>query len=433
VGRGLVVALLAVVWTPAAHACPVQATPAAGAAPLTVTYTAACESSAFHWSFADGGGADGTTVTHVFAPGRFGGTLTTDAEETPLPQVTSIGFTLKAPAAADWGSAVVFSGSVKPARRVRLYRGDSFVASAEGPRFRLHVRLLGPGPYTLRAPGAVSAPVTVRVRPTIETRLVGTGAVGRSLTLVARLRPARAGTLQVKVGKTSRHGDTIRLRLDTHRARSLRVAIRSLPAAGYAAERRALSVPVVYPDLEPGSTGPSVLELERRLAELRYALLGVDAAYGEDTVDAVTAFQKVEGLPRTGRADAALWTRLAQARTPRPVYGGGDHVEVDKTRQVLFLVRGGAVTSIVPVSTAGIAGYYTPEGRFAVYRKVPGLDLGPLGALYDPNYFTGGYAIHGSPSVPPYPASHGCVRVPMWISWRLYSTIPYGEPVFVYS
>ena len=174
-------------------------------------------------------------------------------------------------------------------------------------------------------------------------------------------------------------------------------------------------------------------ELQRRLGALHYASLGADGSFGQDTLDAVTAFQKVEGLPRTGRADAAFWTKLARATTPRPRYGGGDHVEVDKTRQVLFLVRKGEVASIVPVSTAGIAGYHTPEGRFAVYRKVAGLDDGPLGPLYDPSYFTGGYAIHGSPSVPPYPASHGCVRVPMWISWRMYSTIPYGEPVYVYS
>ena len=47
-------------------------------------------------------------------------------------------------------------------------------------------------------------------------------------------------------------------------------------------------------------------------------------------------------------------------------------------------------------------------------------------------YFTGGYAIHGNPSVPPYPASHGCVRVPMWVAPRLYETNPYGETVYVY-
>jgi peptidoglycan hydrolase-like protein with peptidoglycan-binding domain len=211
------------------------------------------------------------------------------------------------------------------------------------------------------------------------------------------------------------------------------VRVRAITAGGYLKAARILDVPVVFPDLAYGAAGESVLELQRRLAVLGYASLGADGSYGQDTLDQVMAFQKVERLPRTGHADAGLWTRLAHAATPKPRYGGADHVEVDKTRQVLFLVREGEVASIVPVSTAGIAGYRTPEGRFAVYRKVAGLDVGPLGPLYDPSYFTGGYAIHGSPSVPPYPASHGCVRVPMWISWRLYSTIPYGEPVYVYS
>ena len=84
------------------------------------------------------------------------------------------------------------------------------------------------------------------------------------------------------------------------------------------------------------------------------------------------------------------------------------------------------------MSTAGIAGYYTPVGRFAIGRKVPGYDPSPLGVLYKPMYFYGGYAIHGNPSVPPYPASHGCVRVPNFVADRLYESEPYGEAVIVY-
>ena len=99
---------------------------------------------------------------------------------------------------------------------------------------------------------------------------------------------------------------------------------------------------------------------------------------------------------------------------------------------MLYVVRGSHVALIVPVSTAGLPGRFTPTGRFAIYRKVNGFDPSPLGTLYDPMYFTGGYAIHGNPSVPPYPASHGCVRVPMWIAPRLYETNPYGETVYVY-
>ena len=63
---------------------------------------------------------------------------------------------------------------------------------------------------------------------------------------------------------------------------------------------------------------------------------------------------------------------------------------------------------------------------------MPGFDPSPLGTLWDPMYFTGGYAVHGNPSVPPYPASHGCVRVPMWIASLLYETNDYGETVYVY-
>lgn len=432
--KGVIAVICAAVWAPAAQACPVEATPTTGRAPLVVTYTATCASQAYRWSFSDGTTAEGPTVSHTFAAGRFAGTLVTDAETTALPEVSAVALSLSAPRSGDWRSAVVFSGRVSSPGTVRLYRGDSFVSSTLADsvgRFRLRVLLLAPGPYTIRAAGVSSAPVTVSVRPLLETRLVGSPTVGQPLTLVARLRPAAAGKLTASAGATSAQGNAIRLRLDTARPRALKLLVRSDPAPGWARASRSLSVAVVYPDLDVGAAGASVRSLEQRLAELHYALLGVDAAFGEDTRDAVTAFQKVEGLPRTGRADAATWSRLVKARVPTPAEPG-THVEVDKARQVLFLVRDGTVALVVPVSTAGIPGAFTPVGRFSVYRKVTGFDPSPLGVLYAPSYFVGGYAIHGSPSVPPYPASHGCVRVPMWVASRLYAAIPYGEPVYVH-
>jgi lipoprotein-anchoring transpeptidase ErfK/SrfK len=47
-------------------------------------------------------------------------------------------------------------------------------------------------------------------------------------------------------------------------------------------------------------------------------------------------------------------------------------------------------------------------------------------------YFKGGFAIHGYPSVPAFPASHGCVRVPMWIAPSLFSGNDYGTTVVVH-
>jgi L,D-transpeptidase catalytic domain/Putative peptidoglycan binding domain len=152
----------------------------------------------------------------------------------------------------------------------------------------------------------------------------------------------------------------------------------------------------------------------------------VDAFYGQDTFDAVIAFQKVNGLPRTGAVDVAMWRRLTRTGVPR-ARTGGNHVEVDKTRQVLFEVRGGKVVLVVPVSTGATGN--TPVGLWHVYSRVAGWSW----VLWYPTYFLRGFAIHGYPDVPPYPASHGCVRVPMWVATRLYAMDPYGFPVLIYA
>ena len=206
----------------------------------------------------------------------------------------------------------------------------------------------------------------------------------------------------------------------------MRVELVARPRSGYAPVRKVVSAQVVLPSLAPGSRGGSVVALERRLAELHYALQRPDGYYGTDTYEAVLAFQKVNGLPRTGRVEPWLWRRLARARVPR-AYRGGDYIEVDKTRQVLMVVRRGIVTKVVHASTGATGN--TPLGSWHVYRKVGGWDW----VLWYPMYFKGGFAIHGYPSVPAFPASHGCVRVPMWIAPSLFGTNDYGTTVVVHA
>jgi len=189
--------------------------------------------------------------------------------------------------------------------------------------------------------------------------------------------------------------------------------------------RRTLRARIVLPTLGPGARGPSVLALERRLAGLHYALRGADGVYGQDTTEAVLAFQKVNGLARTGRVEPSLWRRLAAATVPR-AHGAGDYLEVDKTRQVLFDVRGGKVARAIHVSTGATGN--TPLGSWHVYRKVGGWDW----VLWYPMYFLRGFAIHGYPSVPAYPASHGCVRVPMWIAPSLFASHGAGTRIVVH-
>jgi lipoprotein-anchoring transpeptidase ErfK/SrfK len=188
------------------------------------------------------------------------------------------------------------------------------------------------------------------------------------------------------------------------------------------------------PNLSVGMTDPAVSLLAKQLAALHYAIPSSSPTFSYDFQESVWAFQKVQGLERTGAVDAAFWSKLADPRIPRARYSEpANHIEVDKSRQVLYLVRDGRITLISAASTAGIAGFSTPEGRFAIYEKRTGWDHSPLGVLWNPMYFTGGYAIHGGDPVPPYPASHGCVRVPDFVIAKLFYSEPYGETVYVYS
>ena len=190
------------------------------------------------------------------------------------------------------------------------------------------------------------------------------------------------------------------------------------------------------------SSGPAVTALQQRLVDLHYDLPEVSGTYGAATQQAVLAFQKVNGMARTGRATDDVLARLATASIPSPMVAGagGTHVEIDVARQVLFFVRSGSLYRVVPVSTGSGQRFcvkgrcstaVTPGGAFRVYGKYRGWQTGDLGKLYSPSYFNGGIAVHGSLSVPAYPASHGCARVPMTSADWLFSAMPVGTPVYV--
>ena len=178
--------------------------------------------------------------------------------------------------------------------------------------------------------------------------------------------------------------------------------------------------------LRSGSHGPAVRFLERRLRELHYALRGVNAHFASDTRDAVYAFQKIKGMARSGVVGSLTWRRLLSAHTPKAAVPRGTHIEVDKSKQVLFEVRRGKVFRVAHVSTGATGN--TPIGRWRVYRKTAGFNVL---SMYYSLYFHGGFAVHGYHSVPPFPASHGCVRVPLWYAHGLYERWGLGTPVYV--
>ena len=444
------VALLS--FGPAATAAPpdvsVHVSQTEGGAPLTVTFTAVGAATSYHWDFGDGATADGQSVQHTYQAGRFTATLTASSGNdttTKTASLTAYALTLTGPERARYARHITLRGALVPpdAGAAITLAGPAGVTvrarTRKGGTFAVRTRAVHPGSWTadLREI-ASSPPLPIDLVPQLRTGLVGSGARGSPLVLAASVRPRDAGEL----GVTITRGGTVvvdkafraplRIKLDTGRLASYRIRVAVNPTEGFTKVVHLLRASIVLPRLTYGSRGAAVAQLASRLHELHYAA-PFTGSFDARLLDAVYAFQKVQDLPRTGAVDPAFWRRLADPRRPMPRYAQpASHIEIDKPHQVLYVVRDRSVALIVPVSTAGIAGHYTPVGRFSIYRKVTGFDPSPLGTLYDPMYFTGGYAIHGNPSVPPYPASHGCVRVPMWIAPHLYDTNPYGETVYVY-
>jgi hypothetical protein len=200
---------------------------------------------------------------------------------------------------------------------------------------------------------------------------------------------------------------------------------------------------VITPDLHEGDHGAAVLTLQQRLSDLGYWLGTPDGNFGDLTRQAVYALQKAAGLRRDGVINTETVTALDNGKRPTITSTGSGHrVEINKATQLLLIIDGTKITTILNTSTGSGASYLqaghhevarTPSGSFHVFRQVDGEDVGPLGALWRPKYFNAGIAVHGYTSVPPYPASHGCTRVSNaamnWI-W-LTNQLPIGTSVTV--
>ena len=316
--------------------------------------------------------------------------------------------------------------------RVTVYGGEAAVGEGAAAALRRQWVSRGAPPVRNAVPGDGSTvDVFPRIRMTLpevidpdasvvhatidgaelDGRLVQSDS-GLSLSLVAEepdLRPGRTYTVEV-TGALSTGDGTIR-----HHAWSF-----------------AYRTPL---ELNPGDSGENVRRLQRALRDAGYWLPSVSGSYGPRTTEAVIAFQKSKGLPRTGRVDTTTWRRLmTDPAPPRPRSSSGTVLEIDTRRDVLMIVVSGQVRWVFHVSTGRGGGAVTTPGRHRIFRQVNGNDRGPLGVLYRPKYFHRGIAIHGYPSVPTYSASSGCVRIPNPAMDFLWSSgyAPIGRAVWVY-
>ncbi|MDP2210153.1 MAG: L,D-transpeptidase family protein [Candidatus Aquicultor sp.] len=184
--------------------------------------------------------------------------------------------------------------------------------------------------------------------------------------------------------------------------------------------------------LRQGLGGEDVRRLQEKLVSLGYSPGAVDGSYSAQTRHAVIAFQKVNGLARDGVAGPKT---LAAVGSPATIIARhtGDHIEVSKARQVLLVVKGGVVERIINAST-GKKGFTTPAvssavdwkaGKYYESKKYGGI-------MVWSSFFYGGIAVHGFGSVPSYPASHGCIRIPIPDSKYVYDNMPVRSMVYVY-
>jgi lipoprotein-anchoring transpeptidase ErfK/SrfK len=200
--------------------------------------------------------------------------------------------------------------------------------------------------------------------------------------------------------------------------------------------------------LRYGMSGSDVRALQQRLAALKYYPGKADGVFGSNTLEAVWAFQEVQGLKADGAvgpaaARALVKPRVYQARYP---HGGALRVEVNLTTRVLIVYQSNKIALVSHISAGG--GYYycshghcgwaiTPTGHFHTTAYIPGWVRVPLGVMYNPVFFIRtAYAIHGeyNYNVPVNPVSHGCVRIPFDIAAFFHNMVKTpGTPVYIYK
>lgn len=258
--------------------------------------------------------------------------------------------------------------------------------------------------------GSFVAGETVRLRFFINDKKV--------LAKVKAIQPGRDGTGAFELSyRPDRSGRLV-----------VRAAHEATPALA-ALKAKSRRIDVIPRSVSPRARRRAVASLQRRLKRLGY-VTGAKGVFDGRTARAVLAFRKVTGMRRTAEATTAVMRRIARGKGAFKIRrrDHGRHAEADLTRQVLALIDGGKVRAIYPISS-GKPSTPTVLGSFRVYSKTPGTNAK---GMVDSAYFIRGYATHGYPSVPIYPASHGCLRLPIPDARTVFNWMRIGTPVDVY-
>ena len=367
---------------------------------------------------------------------------------TPEPSPATTVTCALSPSTVVFGDVVTVSGVVTPAVAdqqvaVTLDGVDvaTVVTDATGAySVEIMPRRSGDVVTRLRADGTQSAARRLVVKPKVSVTH-GTPIPFLSLQYVVKVEPSTYGGVvtavvvhrgaRVATVKAAVRGGKAVLQVPLRGVDKFVVTL-SLPAAdGFGARSLESTVRAKVARVASGSSGLRVSGLLTALSRLNIRVPYVGTTFNSQCADAVMAFQKAYRLPRTYVFDGDDWRKLDGATPIKPRYSGpSSHLEVDKGRQILMVVKNGAVYGLIAVSTGATGN--TPEGSFHIQQKHPYTTSGYGGILYRTMGFVGNFAIHGYAPVPPYPASHGCIREPLWVAAWVYDRSFVGEQVYVY-
>jgi hypothetical protein len=298
-----------------------------------------------------------------------------------------------------------------------------------------------PAPAPAPAPAPVPGKATFSVGGGIETKKMRYFAPFQQLRVRGRVRPYAAGqTVRLEVvrkGKVSKRitrpvgfRGRFAFRVRVGKPGGLRLVVKHDATPEQVAFRaKDKRVEVVNWSADVGDRGAKVLLLQRRLAALGFAV-PITGYYDDGTARAVLAFRKTNDMGRVGSASTSVYAWLFarkgayKLRYPK----AGKHVEFDWSRQVVVLADKRRPYRVYHTSSGAPA---TPTifGTYRFYLKTPGTNAK---GMVDSNYFIRGYAIHGYASVPTYPASHGCLRVPIPNARSIFDWIDIGDPIYLY-
>jgi hypothetical protein len=179
-----------------------------------------------------------------------------------------------------------------------------------------------------------------------------------------------------------------------------------------------------------GSGGTFVQLVQQRLGAL-HIYIPQTGVYDQGTELALDAYHRLLGWGEGNTSinaetvnDLLNGTGSFHVRFP----GQGVHAEGDLSIQDIAYMNGSKVEYILPISS-GKPSTPTVLGSWEVYRKQPEYTSD---GMYFSNFFTGGYAIHGYDPAPDYPASHGCMRLPMVDAIFAYNLLEIGDWVDTY-